>query len=144
MRLEMGVICALPTPARLPTSPSPTGPRRYLKYEARFSSTALMSDYQFNESNGLAWRKSTFADGVEVKDLGTANGRSMQLVRFAPGASFPLHVHAGPEFIYLLEGCAIQEGQQLSAGWAAVAAAGTTDMNFHSPQGCVFLTVYSD
>jgi anti-sigma factor ChrR (cupin superfamily) len=103
-----------------------------------------VSDYQFNDANSIQWRKSTFAEGIEVKDLGTANGRSMQLVRFAPGAAFPLHLHEGPEFIYLLEGSAFQEGQQLSAGWAAVAATGTTDASFHSPAGCVFLTVYTD
>jgi anti-sigma factor ChrR (cupin superfamily) len=105
---------------------------------------ASRRDYQFNDANHIPWRKSTFADGIEVKDLGTADGRSMQLVRFAPGASFPLHRHAGPEFIYLLEGSAIQEGQPLSAGWAAVAATGTTDSNFQSPAGCVFLTVYTE
>jgi anti-sigma factor ChrR (cupin superfamily) len=101
-------------------------------------------NYQFNDANAIPWRKSTFAEGVEVKDLGTSNGRSMQLVRFAAGASFPLHQHQGPEFIYLIEGTAIQEGQRLSAGWGAVAATGTTDTNFHSPTGCVFLTVYTD
>jgi anti-sigma factor ChrR (cupin superfamily) len=104
----------------------------------------VVMDYKFNNANNVPWRKSTFAEGIEVKDLGTADGRSMQLVRFAPGASFPLHRHEGPEFIYLLEGVAIQEGQRLSAGWAAVAAMGTTDSNFHSPTGCVFLTVYTD
>ena len=103
-----------------------------------------MDGYQFVDSSTVPWRKSTFADGIEVKDLGTASGRSMQLVRFAPGASFPLHRHGGPEFIYLLEGSAVQEGQPLTAGWAAVAATGTTDSHFHSPGGCLFLTVYSD
>ena len=98
-----------------------------------------MSDYQFNDTDAVAWRKSTFAEGIEVKDLGTASGRSMQLVRFAPGASFPLHRHEGPEFIYVLEGIAFQEGQQLSTGWAAVAATGTMDSDFHSPTGCIFL-----
>jgi hypothetical protein len=43
-----------------------------------------------------------------------------------------------------MEGDAIQEGQHLSAGWAAVAASETTEPNFHSPTGCVFLTVYTD
>jgi anti-sigma factor ChrR (cupin superfamily) len=100
--------------------------------------------YQFNDANTASWRKSTFAEGIEVKDLGTSDGRSMQLVRFAAGASFPLHQHLGPEFIYMLEGEAIQEGTRLSAGWAAVAATGTIDSKFHSPNGCVFLTVYTD
>jgi quercetin dioxygenase-like cupin family protein len=103
-----------------------------------------MSGYQFNDAESVPWRKSSFAEGIDVKDLGTADGRSMQLVRFAPGASFPLHRHEGPEFIYLLEGEAMQEGHRLSAGWAAVAAMGTTDSSFHSPAGCVFLTVYTD
>jgi anti-sigma factor ChrR (cupin superfamily) len=103
-----------------------------------------MNGYSFADSSAIPWRKSTFASGVEVKDLGTADCRSMQLVRFAPGASFPLHTHAGPEFIYLLEGAAVQEGQVLQAGWASVAATGTADHEFHSPTGCVFLTVYSE
>jgi anti-sigma factor ChrR (cupin superfamily) len=103
-----------------------------------------MNDYQFTNSSVVAWRQSTFSEGVEVKDLGSANGRSMQLVKFAPGTSFPLHTHTGPEFIYLMEGVAFQEGNQLSPGWAAVAATGSIDTNFHSPSGCVFLTVYSD
>jgi anti-sigma factor ChrR (cupin superfamily) len=103
-----------------------------------------MNGYQFLDSGAIAWRKSSLAEGVEVKDLGTADGRTMQLVRYAPGTSFPAHEHLGPEFIYLLEGEAFQEGQRLLPGWAAVAATGTRDDNFHSPTGCVFLTVYSE
>lgn len=103
-----------------------------------------MASFTFVDTHAAPWRPSTFADGVEVKDLGSSDGRSMQLVRFAPGTSFPLHTHAGPEFIYLLEGEAIQQEQRLRAGWAATAAAGTVDTRFHSPTGCVFLTVYSD
>ena len=30
--------------------------------------------YQFTDATGLPWRKSKFAVGVEVKDLGSANG----------------------------------------------------------------------
>jgi anti-sigma factor ChrR (cupin superfamily) len=103
-----------------------------------------MVGYQFVDAGGIPWRKSKLADGVEVKDLGAVNGRAMQLVRYAAGASFPKHQHSGPEFIYLLEGEAYQQGQRLLPGWAAIAATGTTDDNFHSPTGCVFLTVYSE
>jgi hypothetical protein len=41
--------------------------------------------YQFYDANAIPWRKSSFAEGIEVKDLGTSDGRSMQLVRFAAG-----------------------------------------------------------
>ena len=67
--------------------------------------------YQFYNANTIPWRRSNFVQGIEVKDLGTSDGRSMRLVRFAVGASFHLHRHAGPEFIHLLEGAAIQEGK---------------------------------
>lgn len=103
-----------------------------------------MKDFQFTNSTIVAWRKSAIAEGVEVKDLGSANGRSMQLVKFACGTAFPQHIHPGPEFIYLLEGVAFQEGQQLDPGWAAVAASGSIDTKFWSPSGCTFLTIYSD
>jgi len=103
-----------------------------------------VNGYHFVDSSAIPWRASSFSDGVEVKDLGSSDGRSMQLVRFAPGATFPLHAHAGPEFIFLLEGSAVQEGERLAEGWSAVAAGGTVDHNFHSPGGCVFLTVYSE
>ena len=103
-----------------------------------------MKGYQFFDSNVIAWRASSFAPGVDVKDLGTSNGQAMQLVRFAPGTEFPLHTHGGPEFIFLIEGEAFQEGQRLQPGWASVAEEGTVDRNFNSPSGCVFLTVYTD
>lgn len=35
----------------------------------------------------VRWRKSTFAEGIFVKDLGSSDGQAMQLVRFEPGAS---------------------------------------------------------
>ena len=104
-----------------------------------------MSDgFSFFDSENIPWRASTVAPGVEVKDLGSVNGRSMQLVRCAPGAKFPQHVHAGPEFVFMLQGDAIQAGQNLGPGWASAAATDTVDEAFHSPQGCMFLTVYSD
>ncbi len=100
--------------------------------------------YLFTDAASLPWRASAVADGVEVKDLGQANGRAMQVVRCRPGVTFPTHRHTGPEFIYMLEGEAIQNGQRLGSGWAGVAASGTLDEHFRSETGCVFLIVYSE
>lgn len=65
------------------------------------------------------------AEGSEFKDLGTVNGRSMQLVRCLPGTGFPRHVHEGPGHAYLLEVGADQAGQNLTAGWVSAAQTGT-------------------
>jgi anti-sigma factor ChrR (cupin superfamily) len=99
--------------------------------------------YSAVDGASVPWRASRSAHGVDVKDLGRANGRVMELVRFQAGATFPLHHHTGPEFIYLLEGEAIQNGHRLGPGWAGVASADTVDENFRSDSGCVFLIVYS-
>ncbi|ETW95863.1 cupin domain-containing protein [Candidatus Entotheonella palauensis] len=102
------------------------------------------SGYHFTDIASMSWRASIVADGIEVKDLGSANGRVMELVRCRAGTTFPTHHHVGPEFIYLLEGEAMQNGQRLKPGWAGVAEAGTIDADFHSDAGCVFLLIYSE
>ncbi len=102
------------------------------------------SGYHFTDAEALLWRPSTVVEGVEVKDLGRANGRVMELVRCRAGTRFPTHRHVGPECIYLLEGEAVQNGQRLQAGWAGMAEAGTMDVDFHSDTGCVFPLIYSE
>ena len=100
--------------------------------------------FSFTDGESAPWRPSTLAAGVEVKDLGAAGGRAMQLVRFPPGAVFPVHRHEGPEFLYVLEGELIQNGNRLGRGWASVASAGTTDTDVRSETGCLFLIVYAE
>jgi diadenosine tetraphosphate (Ap4A) HIT family hydrolase len=102
------------------------------------------SGYVFTDTHALPWRQSTVAEGVEVKDLGTVNGQSMQRVQCAAGAHFPIHLHPGPEFIYMIAGEAVQEGQRLGPGWASAAAAGTSDEHFHSPSGCTFVIMSAE
>lgn len=105
---------------------------------------AEQQPFFFADSEAVAWRPSTMAAGVEVKDLGAADGRFMQLVRFPPGTVFPVHRHAGPEFVYVLEGELSQNGQSLKRGWASVSSAGTVDADVKSETGCVFLIIYSE
>jgi anti-sigma factor ChrR (cupin superfamily) len=89
----------------------------------------------------LPWRPSTMASGVFVKDIAVTDGWEMQIVRFQPGARFPVHTHEGPEFLFILEGELVQGGRRLGPGWASVASAGTVDADVHSETGCVFVLV---
>lgn len=98
--------------------------------------------FDIKDDRDVPWIQSKFADGVEVKNLGKANGRALQLVRFNPGASYPTHIHNDCEFIYVLEGEVFQNGHRLIAGSSTVASAGTVDETFVSPSGCLFLLFY--
>lgn len=101
-----------------------------------------IQEFIFKDDEDLPWIPSKFADGVEVKNLGKANGRALQLVRFQAGASYPSHIHNDCEFIYVLEGEVFQNGHRLTAGSSTVASAGTVDESFVSPSGCLFLLFY--
>jgi anti-sigma factor ChrR (cupin superfamily) len=92
-------------------------------------------------TDDLPWRSSTFAPGVFVKDIGTTDGWEMQVVRFTPGARFPIHTHERPEFLFVLEGELIQAGRRLGRGWASIGSAGSVDEDVHSETGCVFVLV---
>jgi anti-sigma factor ChrR (cupin superfamily) len=106
------------------------------------TSRAHVPEFIFKDNKDIPWVSSKFADGVEVKNLGKANGRALQLVRFQPGASYPAHVHSDCEFIYVLEGEVFQNGQRLTEGCSTVASVGTVDETFVSPAGCLFLLFY--
>ncbi len=92
-------------------------------------------------THDLAWRPSTMAAGVFVKDVAVTDGWEMQIVRVEPGARFPTHTHEGPEFLFVLEGELVQAGRRLGPGWASVASAGTVDEDVYSEKGCLFVLV---
>ena len=102
------------------------------------------SKYIVTNANALSWQELEGFTGVEIKSLGTANGQTLELFRFAPNTPFPEHVHAGPEFVFLMEGRARLSGQWLETGWSSIGEAGTVDSDFLSGEkGCIMLAVYT-
>jgi hypothetical protein len=102
------------------------------------------SKYIVTNTNALPWQELEGFAGVEIKLLGAANGQTMELFRFAPNTPFPEHVHAGPEFVFLMEGRARLSGQWLETGWSSIGEAGTVDSDFLSGEkGCILLAVYT-
>ena len=90
----------------------------------------MVPKFNFADSETILWLKSEFAEGVEVKTLCSANNMIMELYRFAPNITYPDHIHEGPEFFYILEGSARQDGKWLEAGWASSAETDTLDSEF--------------
>ena len=102
------------------------------------------SKYIFKDTNSLSWEESTSLPGMDTKSLGTVDGQTMELFRFAPNTAYPEHVHKGPEFVYVLEGRARLSGQWLETGWSSIGRTGSVDSDFLSgEEGCVLLAVYT-
>ena len=84
----------------------------------------------------VAWQP--FRPGIEIHRLygdGTT-GPSAALLRYAPGASLPLHTHIGYEHILVLRGSQVDAGGEYSAGTLLINPPGTSHA-VNSPQGCI-------
>jgi len=91
------------------------------------------------------WRDLAFApfrDGVTIHRLyAVEGGASAALLRYAPGASVPLHEHVGHEHVLVLDGSQDDEAGRLEAGDAAVNLPGSRH-SVRSATGCVALLVW--
>jgi len=98
----------------------------------------LLDDLRGRVSRGeIVWEP--FRDGVEIHRLwGDRDGASAALLRYAPGAAVPRHVHEGVENVYVLEGAQRDDHGLHVAGSHFVSATGSIHA-VDSPGGCVVL-----
>lgn len=84
-----------------------------------------------------------FREGVEMARLygDAAGGPSMALLRYAPGARVPVHVHHGLEHIIVLEGSQRDEGGEHRVGSILVHGPKTRH-SVESEGGCVVLAIW--
>lgn len=83
-----------------------------------------------------------FRAGVEIVRLYTSDdGRSAALLRYAPGASVPLHEHPGYEHILILSGSQVDERGTHPTGTLLVNPPGSAHA-VSSPDGCVVLAIW--
>jgi anti-sigma factor ChrR (cupin superfamily) len=85
------------------------------------------------------------APGIECKLLAadTERHRVSMLVRLAPGASYPAHMHAGVEELHLLDGELWIDERKLSPGDYNYGAPGAGDGRVWSETGCTCVLVTS-
>lgn len=89
----------------------------------------------------LAWEP--LRPGVEVHWLHRdgSGGRRAALLRYAPGASVPEHLHAGGEYIIVLSGSQRDESDTYPAGTVLFNAPGSRH-SVTSDAGCVVLALW--
>lgn len=81
--------------------------------------------------------------GVEICELyrGVSTGPTAALVRYAPGAQVPLHLHQGVEFILVLSGSQSDESGTYPAGTIVANQPGTSHQ-VSSITGCIVLAIW--
>ena len=83
------------------------------------------------------------AEGVFVSTLHQSgeNGSRSALLHYLPGASVPRHLHAGLEYILILQGSQIDGDRIYETGTLVIHKPGS-DHAIKSPEGCVALGVW--
>jgi anti-sigma factor ChrR (cupin superfamily) len=88
----------------------------------------------------LKWQP--FHDGIDIYPIyKSEHGGAAALLRYAPGASAPAHVHIGYEHILVLQGEQGDEDHQYPRGTLTVSPPGTSHV-VHSTTGCVVLAIW--
>ncbi len=89
----------------------------------------------------IAWQP--FRAGIEIHPLygEMGVGRAAALLRYAPGASLPVHRHSGFEQILVLEGSQVDDRGRYGKGTVVVNAPGSQHA-VTSPEGCVVFVTW--
>ena len=102
-----------------------------------------MANLPYADFLNAAWRKlpfEHFRDGILVHWLmkGDSGEPSVAILKYQPGASVPMHRHAGLETIMVLDGAQSDENGTYEAG-AFVLNAKDSEHSVWSKDGCVVL-----
>lgn len=101
---------------------------------------AAASQRHFADLGAGGWRSMTFEpfrDGVEICWIRKGEP-GVALLRYAPGARVPMHMHTGLETILVLEGSQSDERGTYAAGALVLNPEGTSH-SVWSDEGCVIL-----
>lgn len=102
------------------------------------------ADILIRQASAEGW-EDTGCEGVWIRRLSvdTAHNRMTALVRMAPGASYPGHLHDGPEECFVLEGDLDGGDHVLHAGDYERLAGGSRHGVQRTEKGCLLLIVSS-
>lgn len=89
----------------------------------------------------LSWEP--FREGVEIARLygGEPDASSAALLRYAPNAKVPQHIHIGHEHILVLRGSQSDGTHTYRAGTVVISKPGTSHA-ISSEEGCVVLAIW--
>jgi anti-sigma factor ChrR (cupin superfamily) len=97
---------------------------------------------RYVDLDALPWRPTAFP-GVEIKVLleDKETGLMTSITRMSPGATLPLHEHAGIEQTYVLEGRLVDEEGEVRAGEYVWRPAGSVHVAT-APEGALLLGMF--
>jgi len=90
----------------------------------------------------IEWAPWGSGGNARAKVLAAGDGYVVALVEAEPGYQGDPHVHAHPEFSYVVDGELRNQGQRMSRGDGYVAAAGSSHTDFVTETGATYLSIF--
>src|SRR5262245_29887037 len=106
-------------------------------------STPLSLDgWDITRGDDAEWIPWGEGDRARAKVLGRADGYLVVLVEAQVGYRGSPHTHEHAEFLYVIDGCVRNQGQELAAGGGYAAAAGSTHVDFEALTPSTYIIVF--
>jgi quercetin dioxygenase-like cupin family protein len=101
-----------------------------------------LEGWDITHSDDVDWAPWGADDKARAKVLANADGYAVVLVEAQPGYRGGPHRHDHGEFLFVLDGTVRNQGQDLKAGGAYAAAAGSTHDEFGTESGATYLSIF--
>jgi quercetin dioxygenase-like cupin family protein len=79
---------------------------------------------------------------ARAKVLANGDGYFVALVEAEPGYSGDPHVHAHPEFLFVVDGALRNQGREMTKGDAYVAEPGSSHDDFGTATGATYISIF--
>jgi quercetin dioxygenase-like cupin family protein len=101
-----------------------------------------MDGWSIGRFDDVEWSPWGSGGNARAKVLANGDGYFVALVEAEPGYRGEPHEHAHTEFLFMVEGSLLTQGQTMTKGDAYVAAAGSVHEQFEAPDGATYLSTF--
>jgi quercetin dioxygenase-like cupin family protein len=101
-----------------------------------------MDGWSIGRFDEVEWSQWGSGGNARAKLLANGDGYFAALVEAEPGYVGDAHEHAATEFLYVVEGSLLTQGETLTKGDGYVAAVGSQHEQFESPDGASYLSIF--
>jgi quercetin dioxygenase-like cupin family protein len=101
-----------------------------------------LAGWSIGQFDAVEWGPWGSGGNARAKMLADGDDYYVALVEADPGYVGDAHEHAYTEFLYVVDGSLLTQGETLAAGSAYVAAAGSVHEQFEAPEGATYLSIF--
>ena len=101
-----------------------------------------MDGWSIGRFDDVEWSPWGSSGNARAKVLANGDGYFVALVEADPGYVGDPHEHAHTEFLFMVDGSLLTQGERMTKGDAYVAAGGSVHEQFEAPDGATYLSTF--